>query len=84
MTPTPDDQMFMVTAPLLGVAPRGPAGIQQPTCTPDEIDATAQLKRSVYGVVGVVQLHGQNCSIPWYSRPTSFIDANGQPLDIPV
>jgi hypothetical protein len=76
--------MFTAAAPMLGLMIIGPIPAQQPNCTPEQINARAELKRSTYGVIGVVTMHGQHCSIPMYPGPSALVDAAGQPLDIPV
>jgi hypothetical protein len=79
----PLDPMFTAAPPMLNLSVHGPAGIRQPRCSADQIDATAQLRRFSYGVAGVIELRGQNCSIPMYSHPAALASADGR-LDVPA
>jgi hypothetical protein len=75
--------MFVVASPVLGIV-IGPAPMHQPTCTPSEITASATLRRATSGVVGVVEMRGEHCSIPMYPGPSALVDADWRRLDVPV
>lgn len=78
------DAMFVAAPPMLGVMPHGPAAVSQPPCRPAQIEVAAQLRRSTYGIVGVVTMRGEHCSIPMYPGPSALVNTSGALLDIPV
>jgi hypothetical protein len=71
-----------------------PAGVTQlvvgglpprrPICTPAQITATAHTRATTGGVLGVIRLHGERCSLPVQHGPTALLDRSGGRLAVPV
>lgn len=74
---------FGVAAPVLGPV-RGPGHLPQPYCRPSEVSGRAQLLSSRYGVLAVVRLHGNRCSLRVDSASIALLDADGTRLAVPV
>jgi hypothetical protein len=77
-TPTAEAQyeaMFRVAPPQAGGV-GGPAPLRHRPCQPDQVVATAELRRSASAVNGVVVLRGSGCSLRIWPGPTQLLDAN--------
>ena len=67
---------------------------RNPTCTPEQITATAITRSTAGGVLGVIRLRGavisrsdgllRRCSLPVEHGPTGLLDATGQALAVPL
>jgi hypothetical protein len=72
---------WQVAAPEL-LRADGPITPYRRRCAPGQITATAQTRLSTDGVVGVVTLSGDHCSIPVDEGPTELLAATGDRLAV--
>lgn len=77
------DSAFRVAPPIL-VAQSGGIPLQQRACRPADITAAAALRMTANGVVGIVDLSGDHCSLRIDPGPTALLDTRGRPLAIPL
>jgi len=73
----PSDASFRVAAPILS-APSGPAPSAHPACRSGDVTARATLQSTPYGVIGVVEMHGTNCSLHIATGPSQLLNAARQ------
>jgi hypothetical protein len=70
---------FSVAAPILA-APSGPVPANHRPCHPGDVSAQARLRTTSYGVIGVVAMHGADCSLHISTGPTQLLDAERHPI----
>lgn len=78
-----------VPAPLHAAAPvlrnhGGPFPPQQTACRFADVGGAAEMTGSAYGLLGVVRLHGAQCSLRVDPRSITLLDGAGRPLGVPV
>jgi hypothetical protein len=78
------DSAFRVAAPALDFAAGPGPAIEQASCVPSDVTATAQTRAIPSGVIGVVELVGAHCSLHISTSLTELLDSAGNGLAIPV
>lgn len=74
---------FGAAAPMLGFV-SGPVTRQQRFCNTRDVDGSGQLLPSPYGVLALVRLRGDTCSLRVDPASIVLVAVAGQPLAVPV